>query len=176
VRESNQSRVFTIGHSNHPIEHFLELLRRHSIEAVVDTRSQPYSKFAPQYNQAALEESLASDGFHYLYLGRELGGRPKGDEYYDSEGRVLYDRVASSELFLQGLDRLDRGLQTRKIAILCAEENPANCHRHLLIGRALAGNGISIGHIRGDGRIQSEEEIAAQPSSSSPQMTLFSER
>ena len=92
-------------------------------------------------------------------MGRELGGRPAGAEFYDQEGHVLYSRVAESSLFLEGLERLQEGLREFRLALLCSEENPAACHRRLLVGRVLAERGVAIDHIRGDGRLQSEAEL-----------------
>src|ERR1700683_1111579 len=97
--------VFTIGHSNHPIEVFLELLKKHQMDAVVDTRSHPRSKFAPQYDAAALGQSLRDNGIQYIYLGKELGGRPAATHFYDEDGRVFNSRVAESSFFLEGLAR-----------------------------------------------------------------------
>src|SRR5208283_1519313 len=92
-------RALTIGHSNHPIEILVGLLKDHQVEIVVDTRSQPYSKYSPQFDQAALKTFLAAHNIRYFHMGKELGGRPTGAEFYDSEGHVLYDRVAGSPLF-----------------------------------------------------------------------------
>ena len=86
-------RVFTIGHSNHTLEHFLNLLKAHAVQVVVDTRSQPYSKYATQFDRETLKPALQDMEIRYLYLGRELGGRPEGDEFYDDDGHVLHDRV-----------------------------------------------------------------------------------
>jgi uncharacterized protein (DUF488 family) len=166
-------RVLTIGHSNHTMEHFLGLLKSHGVEVVVDTRSQPYSKYATQFDHEALKLALQDAGIRYLYLGRELGGRPKGDELYDEEGHVLYDRVAASYLFQEGLMRLERGIREYKVALLCAEENPAACHRRLLVGRVLLDHGIQVEHIRGDGRIQTEDEVAAEVDPRRDQLSLF---
>jgi uncharacterized protein (DUF488 family) len=166
-------RVFTIGHSNHTVEHFLALLKSHAIQVVVDTRSQPYSKYATQFDHEALKPVLQDIGIRYLYLGRELGGRPEGDEFYDDEGHVLYDRVAATSLFQEGLSRLERGIREYNIAILCAEENPVACHRQLLVGRVLVNHGIQVEHIRGDGRIQTEEEVAAEADPDRHQLSLF---
>jgi uncharacterized protein (DUF488 family) len=166
-------RVHTIGHSNHTVEHFLNLLRTHAVQVVVDTRSQPYSKYATQFDHEALKLALQDAGIRYLYLGRELGGRPEGDEFYDDEGHVLYDRVAATCLFQEGLTRLERGIREYKVALLCAEENPAGCHRRLLVGRVLLDHGIQVEHIRGDGRIESEEEVAAQTDPDRDQLSLF---
>jgi uncharacterized protein (DUF488 family) len=167
--------IQTIGHSNHTAEHFLQLLKSHRIEVVVDTRSQPYSNYATHFDQAPLKQSLTQNGLQYLYLGRELGGRPEGDQYYDSKGHVLYHRVAESELFVQGLSRVESGMQKFRIAILCAEENPAHCHRRLLITRVLIERGIHVGHIRGDGRLQSESDLARELDDSADQIPLFAE-
>jgi len=166
-------RVLTIGHSNHTTEHFLGLLKSHSIRVVVDTRSQPYSKYSTQFDQKELKRALSLAGIQYLYLGRELGGRPEGEEFYDEGGHVLYDRVATTGLFQEGLARLERGIREYQVAVLCAEENPAACHRRLLVGRVLLGHGIQVGHIRGDGRIQTEEEVAAETEPNRDQLQLF---
>ena len=166
-------RVLTIGHSNHPAEHFLDLLKSHAVQVVVDTRSQPYSKYAMQFDQAELKTALSGAGIRYLFLGQELGGRPDGDEFYDEEGHVLYDRLAETCLFQEGLSRLERGIRDYKVAMLCAEENPAACHRRLLIGRVLLDRGIQVEHIRGDGRIQTEDEIAAETDPNRDQLALF---
>jgi uncharacterized protein (DUF488 family) len=105
----DERHLFTIGHSNHPLEKFIELLRRHGVEVVVDTRSQPYSRHAPHFNRDALRAALASAGIRYSFLGEELGGRPRGEEYYDAEGYVRYDRVAAADFFQTGIARLKRG-------------------------------------------------------------------
>ena len=165
--------VFTIGHSNHTADHFLCLLKSQGVQVVVDARSQPYSKYATQFDHDALKAALQDAGIRYLYLGRELGGRPEGDEFYDDEGHVLYDRVAATGLFQEGLSRLERGIREYKVAMLCAEENPAACHRRLLVGRVLLERGIRVEHIRGDGRIQTEQEVAAEADPNRDQLTLF---
>ena len=98
----------------------------------------------------------------YLYMGKELGGRPEQAEFYDAEGHALYDRMAASPLFLEGISRLIHGVARHRIALLCSEENPASCHRRLLIGKVLAERGIRSLHIRGDGKIQPEEELVRE--------------
>lgn len=167
------TRVLTIGHSNHRIEILVSLLRDHRVEIVVDTRSQPYSKYSPQFGQEELKADLVAAGIRYLFLGKELGGRPIGEEFYDSEGHVLYDRVAGSALFQEGLARLEKGLQEFRVAILCSEENPVACHRRLLIGRVLSEHGVSVEHIRGDGRLQSEAELIREEFGDDGQLSLF---
>ena len=165
--------VSTIGHSNHPVQYFLSLLSAHGVQVVVDARSQPYSKYATQFDLEALRPALQNAGVRYLYLGRELGGRPEGQEFYDEEGHVLYARVAATTLFQEGITRLERGIREYKVALLCAEEDPAACHRRLLVGRVLVEHGIEVEHIRGDGRVQTEEEVAAESDPDRDQLSLF---
>jgi len=123
--------IYSIGHSNHPLDMLLALLRQHGIDVLADVRSAPYSKYCPQFDKPELEAAVRKAGFQYVYLGRELGGRPEGAEYYDSEGYVLYWRRAESPEFLSGIERLERGRDQYRIALLCSEEDPAGCHRAL---------------------------------------------
>jgi uncharacterized protein (DUF488 family) len=161
--------VYSVGHSNHPLDVFLSLLSQHAIDVLADVRSAPYSKFCPQFDKQPLEAAIRQAGLQYLYLGRELGGRPEGAEYYDEQGHALYWRRAEAAEFLSGIERLERGRQQYRIALLCSEEDPAGCHRHLLIGRVLAARGVALQHIRGDGRLQTADDLG------SPQMALFAD-
>jgi uncharacterized protein (DUF488 family) len=165
--------LFTIGHSNQALEHFLGLLQQHGIEAVADVRTVPWSRYVPHFNAKALGAALARRAIEYVPYGRELGGRPEGDEFYDEQGHVLYGRLAASPAFRTGLDRVLAAAQTSRIALLCSEEDPSRCHRHLLIGRVLRERGVAMSHIRGDGRIETETGLAASESSAGPQATLF---
>lgn len=155
----NERHIFSIGHSDHSLENFLNLLSDYHIEVLVDVRSHPYSKFVSHFNMKAIKEGLKKAGIKYLHLGQELGGRPNGKEFYDTEGYVLYFRVAESPSFLRGIKRLENGIKKYRVAIMCSEEDPSGCHRRLLVGRVLADMGIVLDHIRGDGRLQTEEEI-----------------
>jgi uncharacterized protein (DUF488 family) len=151
--------IFSIGHSNQSIETFLALLRQHEIQVLVDVRSSPYSKYVPHFNSTKLAVAVEQADIEYKFMGQELGGRPDGDEFYDVDNHVLYKRVAESSIFLKGIQRLiDIGGASRT-AIMCSEEDPAICHRHLLIGPILTEQGVDLVHIRGDGHLQNEEEI-----------------
>lgn len=152
--------VFTIGHSNVEVAAFLALLTQHAVEVLVDVRSEPYSKYVPHFNGPALRRAAEAAGLKYLYLGRELGGRPKETRYYDAEGHVRYDLVAASPQFLAGVERLLQGVGKLRVALMCNEENPTECHRRLLVGRVLAEHGVAVVHIRGDGRLQPEADLA----------------
>lgn len=156
------STVYTIGHSSHSREKLAALLRDRQIDVVVDTRSAPYSRFAPQFDRELLQRSLSAAGIRYLFLGEQLGGRPKSADYYDADGHVLYGRMTTDHAFLGGIERLERGIAEFRVALLCGEENPAHCHRRLLVGRVLAERGHELLHIRGDGRMQTDAEITAE--------------
>ena len=169
------STIWTVGHSNHKIETFLDLLTRHRIEILVDVRSSPYSGYASHFNKEAIQDPIEQQGIKYLFLGDLIGGRAEGAEFYDDDGRVLYAKVARSEKFQQGIGRVMDGVAKYRVALMCGEEDPADCHRRLLIGRVLGERGVRVMHIRGDGRIESEEDLAAelQFQKTKGQMTLF---
>ncbi len=156
------SRFFTLGHSNHDFETWLALVRQHAIEVVVDTRSSPYSKYVPQFDKELMQRSLENAGIRYLFLGEELGGRPSNADYYDAKGRVLYSRLCDDARFQGGIARLESGMERYKVALLCGEEDPAHCHRRLLIGRVLTEHGHTMIHIRGDGRLETDQAVAAE--------------
>ena len=147
--------VLTIGHSNHALEKFIELLRRHRVNALADVRSAPYSRFNPQFNREPLAASLKAEGIAYVYLGRELGGRPGDRACYDDEGRILYHRVAATEPFHRGLERVVDGAVRFRIALMCAEKEPLHCHRTLLVAHELDKRGVGVAHIHADGRLES---------------------
>src|SRR5436190_23279741 len=153
--------LLPIGHSNHPLAAFVALMHRHGIAVLADVRSRPYSKYVPHFDRERLQESMQNAGVLYLFLGDELGGRPSGDEFYDAGGRVLYERVAAAPFFWRGVERLETVLSQDRVAILCSEEDPARCHRYHLVGRALVARGVTIRHIRGDGRLQDDVDVAA---------------
>jgi uncharacterized protein (DUF488 family) len=149
-------RLFSIGHSNHPIERFLSLLTTHGVQLLVDVRSSPWSRYASQFNRPTLEGSLAAAGVEYLFLGEELGGRPEGDQFFDAEGHVLYEEVAASCAFAFGIDMLEREARARVVVMMCSEEDPTDCHRRLLVTRVLMQQGVEVTHLRGDdsGRVR----------------------
>ena len=149
--------LYTIGHSNRSLTEFLELLERHGIESLVDVRSAPYSRYVTHFNRADLEYSVESHKIRYTYLGAELGGRPPGDEFYDEHDHVLYYRVAQAPFFRGGIEKLIEEGAVYRTAFMCSEEDPANCHRRLLIARVLMDEGVRVIHIRGDDSEQVEQ-------------------
>jgi uncharacterized protein (DUF488 family) len=155
------STVYTVGHSSHTYEEFARLLAAHNIEVLVDIRSSPYSRYAPQFDREILHGSLTKSGIKYLYLGDELGGRPKNPAYYDAKGHALYGRMTEDSDFVAGIERLERGIAEFRVAVMCGEEDPAHCHRRLLVGRVLVERGHELMHIRGDARLETDAEVAA---------------
>ena len=153
----NDEMIYTIGHSTHPIEKFISLLRQHEISALVDVRSTPFSRFNPQFNQSPLKKSLDDNDIKYLFMGKELGARSDDSSCYEN-GKVKYSLLAKSPLFLQGTKRLRMGMQEYRIALMCAEQEPLDCHRTVLVSEFLVKNGISVSHIRSDGTLESHEE------------------
>jgi uncharacterized protein (DUF488 family) len=147
-------KLYTIGHSNHEIDHFLDLLEMHGITAVCDVRSSPYSRYNPQYNRELLQTALKSRRIAYVFLGNELGPRSDDPACY-VDGKVQYSRLAATAIFRSGIERLSAGMQTYRIAMMCAEKDPITCHRMILICRALRREPIEIEHILGDGSLES---------------------
>jgi uncharacterized protein (DUF488 family) len=160
--DAPQLEVLTIGHSNRSMDEFLALLKLHAVEVLADVRSQPHSRYVPHFDYANLKRAVEAAGLQYVFLGRELGGMPVDREFYDLEGHVVYSRIAASEPFRHGIARLLEGIRKYRVAIMCGEEDPANCHRHLLVSKVLKEQGVGIRHIRADGRIQTEEELVQQ--------------
>jgi len=167
--------LYTIGHSNHDEDHFCALLKQHGIEVLGDVRSQPFSRYTPHFNSEPLQSALAQHGIRYVFLGDELGGRPASEDLYDPEGHVLYHRVAETPAFVHGLHRLQSGMEKYRVAIMCSEEDPAVCHRFLLVTRVLRDSGVDVQHIRGDGLLASEDEIRAAAGCAQRQGVLFAE-
>ena len=155
-------RLFTIGHSHHEIERFVALLRGAGVSAVADVRSSPFSARLPQYNQSELRQSLESHGIAYIFLGDELGGRPRDPAVYDGDGRVDYWRVRSTTIFRGGVERLLREIDQYAIALACAEEDPLDCHRGLMIGPELIARGICPRHIRGNESIETTAQLESR--------------
>ena len=150
--------VFTIGHSTHALERFIALLEMHDITALADVRSKPRSRINPQFNREDLKKQLREAGINYVFLGRELGARSEDPSCYE-HGRVQYDRIARTELFRHGLDRVQEGMKKYRLALMCAEKEPLECHRTVLVARHLAALGIPVQHILADGRLESQADL-----------------
>jgi len=147
--------IFTIGHSTHQQERFIELLLKHGVTALCDVRSRPFSRVNPQFNLDELKKTLPGRGITYIFLGKELGART-GDPSCYKDGKVQYDRLARTALFREGLARIQDGIEKGfRIALMCAEKEPLECHRTILVSRHLANLGLDIRHIHPDGKLES---------------------
>ena len=171
--KASGASVYTIGHSNHAWPKFLDLLMQHRIALVVDTRGQPFSRFNPQFNRERLKESLAGGEIDYLWLGDRLSGRPQDPALMGPDGKPDWARVSSAPAFVEGIARV-ASLTEKPVTVLCAEEDPRRCHRRFLLTPPLMGQGLAVLHIRGDGRIEPEQDIRAKERSRPSQLDLFS--
>ena len=149
-------QIFTIGHSTHPLATFLGLLEQHAVTVVADVRSAPYSRFNPQFNKDELTIGLKAHGIKYVFMGDALGARSKQASDY-VHGQVRYERLARSEQFQRGIERVMRGAESHRIALMCAEKEPLECHRTLLVARALREKGAEVTHILDDNSLETHE-------------------
>ena len=145
----NVETILTIGHSNHDLEYFLGFLDAHRVTALADVRSTPFSRHNSQFNRERLAGSLKESGIKYVYLGWELGGRSDDLSCYE-RGRVRYDRLADTSRFRDGLERIVRGAEEYRVALMCAEKEPLECHLTLLVGHELDRLGVDVAHILPD--------------------------
>jgi len=153
--------IYTVGHSNHPLERFLALLAQQEIGTLADVRSRPASRFNPQFNRKALAASLTERGIAYEFLGAELGARSDDPACY-ADGRVSYGRLAATPAFRRGLERARALAEKSRTALMCAEHDPLDCHRNILVGWELRRGGDSIAHILRDGTLESQEATDAR--------------
>jgi uncharacterized protein (DUF488 family) len=148
--------IFTVGHSSQAIEDFIQQLKLHEIQVLADVRSIPYSSRYPHFSRESLQKSLIVDAIRYLFLGRELGARRDESECY-VDGRASYAAITKLPNFIRGIDRLLDGTEKRRIALMCAEQDPLTCHRTILICRELARHGVTIRHICRGGELETHE-------------------
>jgi uncharacterized protein (DUF488 family) len=152
--------LLSVGHSVHSIDRFVALLAQHAVNVVADVRSQPFSAWQPQFNCDQLAAALTHHGVRYVPMGDQLGGRPSDQSLYDHDGVVSYARVAVTEPFAAGLGRLLEGSSAYRIAMMCSEADPADCHRHHLISRVLyQRHTVDVQHILADGSLAAYSSI-----------------
>jgi len=176
--------IYSIGHSNLQIGKFLDLLKKFKIETLLDVRSSPYSQYNPQFNRETLQSALEGNAIQYKYTGDFLGGRPKDSTCYKDqkipEGSadylhlVDYPAVMTKDFFQKGINRLIEVARQEKVAIMCSEEDPSQCHRHHLIGKFLVSQDINVLHIRYDGNVVKDQLLPNLPEEPpAEQLSLF---
>ena len=154
--------IYTIGHGNRPITEFIQLLKQYEIQYLVDVRSAPYSRYHTAYSKGELHATLQDAKIGYLFLGQQLGGRPEADDCYLEDGRVDYDVLAQKDFYQEGIARLQKASEgDYRIAMMCSEKKPHECHRSKLIGRTLSDLQIPVQHIDEEGSLKTQAEVIA---------------
>jgi uncharacterized protein (DUF488 family) len=150
--------LYSIGHSNQTVEEFVDLLKRHGVNCVVDVRSVPASKYSPQFNQRELSDYLYSQGIQYLHFGMEFGARR--NDCVGDDGQVNFEKAVGTEAFQKGVLRVMRGMaKGYKIAFMCSESEPLECHRFALVSRYFYDQGVDVKHIMKDGDLKTHKEL-----------------
>lgn len=166
--------LYTIGHGNRKPDEFLALLKNFGIEYLIDVRSQPYSKFNPQFNQNDLKFFLERNGIKYVFMGDSIGGRPKDTSCYDYDGKVDYEVVKTKDFFIQGIDRLKTAYNKDiNVVIMCSESKPCECHRSKLIGRVLNLENIVLKHIDEKGKLKDQVSVINELNKGLGEFDLF---
>jgi uncharacterized protein (DUF488 family) len=148
--------ILTIGHSRHSLERFIALLEGAGATAIADVRSAPVSHFSPHFNKAALAAALAARGIDYIFLGRELGGRPEQKAMYTQAWPTMRRWPPP------GIARLAEAAEQSRVAAMCSEADSLDCHRCLLVARALAGEGVEISHVLASGEVVTHAAVEDQ--------------
>ncbi len=178
MKSTEKREIYTIGHSNHPIEYFLELLHSQEINCIIDVRSVPASSYNPQFNKATLDNFLKRNGIMYLHFGEEFGARHDDEDVLDEDGTVNFEYFRKTYQFQSGVERVDMGISKGcKMALMCSESNPLECHRFSMISVYLEEIGISVKHILKDKTVkthsQLEKELLKKYKKKLPQPSLF---
>lgn len=150
--------LLTIGHSNYEMNTFISLLQKHEVTAIADVRSSPYSRFLPHFNRPALKEALATEEIRYVFLGQELGARPRNRESYDN-GKAVYEKIAATDEFQEGIQRVFKGVKKYRLSLMCAEKDPLTCHRAILVCQHLRHFDLQIDHILRNGDLESHSHL-----------------
>ena len=171
-------KVFTIGHSTHDIDDFIGLLKKHEVNCLIDVRSQPYSRIAPQFNKDRLNSVLKSYNILYAHFEKEFGARHTKPSLLDEDNKVDFDKVREGAEFKQGIQRLRKALNLEyTIALMCSEANPFDCHRFSMISYQLIREDLEVSHILRDGNLREnndlEKQLLEKYNKKLPQNTLF---
>ena len=154
--------VFTIGHSDHSFDQFLQLVKRHGVEEMIDVRTSPYSRWATDFNREKLEMDLENAGIGYTHLGGTLGGRPRSLDLYDTNWVADYALMSATEDFDDDIGQVERIAEERVVCLLCSERQPEDCHRALLVAEALVSREVSVHHILVTGDLIEHESLVGR--------------
>lgn len=156
----NAKKIYTVGHSTVSSAFFLSVIQKFGISCIVDVRSVPYSRHAPQYNKEDLSRFLKRNSIQYVFMGDEFGARRDDQSLYSSSGYLDFERTRKSELFMRGIERINKGLQAGfTIALMCTEKWAIECHRSILVGKGLADGGFEVVHIDHDCKTMTQHEL-----------------
>jgi len=154
------NEIYTIGHSSYTHEQFLKLLIRYNINCIVDVRSTPYSKYVPQFNREEIKKFLNEKSLYYILMGKELGARRDDKRLYTNEGYLDFEKTSKSMVFIKGIERVKDGMEKGyKIALMCKEKDPIDCHRNILVARQFFIQGFKVLNILGNGLTENQEHI-----------------
>lgn len=177
ANDKNMQPLYSIGHGHKTEQAFINELRSFNVKFLIDVRSNPYSKWSPEFNRGEIESWLRAAGIVYAYWGDSIGGKPQSDDCYDEGGYFDYKAMAEKPLFKASLKRLIAAAKKDySIALMCTETDPSQCHRSKLIGRELYfGFGINMKHITGSGKSVTQEDIMQHLTNNiwQPANTLF---
>lgn len=152
--------IFTIGHSNYSMDRLLDMLNFYDIDCIVDIRGTPYSKYNVQFNKESFSKTLIDKGYIYIYMGKEFAVQREDKSLYTEEGYADFEKVVYDKDFLSGIERLKVGCKKGyRIVLMGAMQDPINCHRCILLGRALKKSGFNLKHILNDYKVVSQEEL-----------------
>jgi len=157
MSQATKNFIFTIGHSNYPMDKYMTLLKQHNISLIADVRSEPYSGYCPHFNKAEIEHYLMVEKIRYVFMGTELGARPKSSQYYDGN-KINFEKLVKGKEFQQGIHWLLEHIPNERIALMCSEKEPLDCHRMILLSRQLKYHQISINHILEDGTLEEHNQ------------------
>lgn len=167
--------IYSIGHGGRSIGELISLLKDNEISYVIDVRTKPRSRFHPQYNKERLDNHLKSENIRYVFMGENLGGLPKDESCYDTDGHVNYEKTKQQAFFKEGIARIKTAYEKKiRIACMCSEIDPCDCHRSKLIGEALKDIDIPMIHIGKHGELEDQRSVINRAISNSSSHDLFS--
>ena len=162
-------KILTVGHSNIGLQEFTELVAGQGVDILIDTRSNPYSRWVPHFSRESLLDAARAAPFEYVYMGDSLGGKPSDRKFHLPDGTVDYEAIAREPSYLADIARVLDLAKGRVVCLLCTEEDPIQCHRRLLVGKTLRERGVTLRHLRKRGTFEDEESVQRRYFRKNPQ-------